>query len=79
MEKLTQLTRGGERRGGQANPPCPQNVTSWKVARVGPLLPERAASEGPRSTAAVGPTRAPFHSIVGQEDMLSWGSASPPL
>ena len=26
----------------------------------GPLLPERAPSEGPRSTGAVGPTRAPF-------------------
>src|SRR3989475_13330804 len=37
-----------------------QNVKSWKVARVGPVLPERAASEGPRSTGAVGPTRAPF-------------------
>ena len=26
----------------------------------GPLLPERAPSEGPRSTGAVGPTRVPF-------------------
>src|SRR5439155_14605079 len=25
-----------------------QNVKSWKVARVGPVLPERAASEGRR-------------------------------
>src|SRR5439155_2034377 len=37
--------RGG---GGQANPPCSQNVKRWKVARVGPVLPERAASEGGR-------------------------------
>src|SRR5881296_14419 len=100
--------RGG---GGQANPPCSRNVKRWKVARVGPLLPERAASEGGRRgssqtvllarraptmrrwsldarsegqpgysllgeqrapikpcwTAAVGPTRAPFQGIVGQE------------
>jgi len=44
-----------------------QNVKSWKVARVGPVLPERAASEDPRSTGAVGPTRAAFHWIVGPE------------
>src|SRR5881296_1782166 len=37
--------RGG---GGQANPPCSRNVKRWKVARVGPVLPERAASEGGR-------------------------------
>src|SRR5881296_2932367 len=88
-----------------------QNVKRWKVARVGPVLPERAASEGGRRgssqtvllarraptmrrwsldarsegqpgcsllgeqrapirpcwTGAVGPTRAPFQGIVGQE------------
>src|SRR5688572_16075945 len=60
--------RRAERRGGQANPPYSQNVKRWKGARVGPVLPERAASEGPRSTGAVGPTRAPLHWIVGQED-----------
>src|SRR5881409_2928069 len=39
----------GERgRGGQANLPCSRNVKRWKVARVGPLLPERTASEGGR-------------------------------
>jgi len=29
---------------------------SWKVTHVGPVLPERAPSEGPRSTAALRPT-----------------------
>ncbi|TLY39618.1 MAG: hypothetical protein E6K61_09170, partial [Nitrospirae bacterium] len=51
----------------RVNPSCPQTVKSWKVARVGPVLPERAASEGPRSTGAVGPTRAPFQWNIGQE------------
>src|SRR5437867_12188005 len=36
------------RRGGPANPPCAQNVKRWKGARVGPVLPERGASEGAR-------------------------------
>jgi len=33
----------------------------WNDTRADPLLPERARSECARSTAAVGPTRAPFH------------------
>src|SRR5207244_11162766 len=37
-----------------------RTVKRENVTRADPLLPERAPSEGPRSTAAVGPTRVPF-------------------
>ena len=33
----------------------------WNDTRATPLLPERAPSEGPRSTAAMGPARVPSH------------------
>src|SRR5881397_1266899 len=60
---------------------CSQNVKSWKVARVGPVLPERAASEGPRSTGAVGPTRAPFQRYWDKKEKrrAQFGSPRPPL
>jgi len=42
---------------------CSQNAhgeRDWKDTHVGPVLPERAPSEGPRSTAALGPTCVSF-------------------
>ena len=60
------------RRGAARCPPCSQNAhdeKGWNDTRVGPLLPERARSECARSTAAVGPTRVPFH---GRRNELAW-------
>src|SRR5437016_803296 len=38
-----------------------RTMKGWNDTRAGPLLPERARSECARSTAAVGPTRVPYH------------------
>ena len=46
----------------------------WNDTRADPLLPERARSECARSTAAVGPTRVPFHE---RRSELAWKDYSP--
>jgi len=58
-------TRGLSRMGeGTARcPSCSQNAHDEKDGKdthVGPVLPERAPWEGPRSTAALRPTCVPF-------------------
>src|SRR4029077_13094484 len=53
----------GGGKGGPSNPLCsrhPHDEKDWKDTHVGPALPERAPSEGPRSTAALGPTWVSF-------------------
>jgi len=71
---LARATRGLRRMGeGTARcPSCSQNAhgeKGWNDTRAGPLLPERARSDGARSTAAVGPTRVPF---LWEENELAW-------
>jgi len=52
----------GGSKGGPSNPLCsrhPHDEKDWKDTHVSPALPERAPSEGPRSTAALRPTWCP--------------------
>jgi hypothetical protein len=47
----------------------PHDEKEWNGTHADPLLPERARYECARSTAAVGPTRVPFH---GRKNKRAW-------
>ena len=65
LDEIKIVQKEGEEKGKQPGCPlCSQDAHDERGrndTRADPLLPERARSECARSTAAVGPTRVPFH------------------
>ena len=53
----------------ESNKGAERESMDWEGTHVGPVLPERAPSEGPRSTAARRPTWVPFQE---KESKRAW-------